>query len=357
MFNFDPEHVEDVLFDAGWFNRGVHFTLGGQFGSEGKGALAAIIARAGRNYIDTFATNCGSNSGHTARLDHHRTIMTQQLPVAACVVKALDASKSPEVYFTGGAIIDRDKLHEESEKFGIVPTVHPCAAVILPRHREAEMHNGSSRIAGTAKGCGAALADKINREGNLWGSTNLASYAKPGVADLTAGVVLHEIAQGYSLGINQHRFAPATTSRNCSVQQACADADIPLSAVRKVAMACRSFAIRVGSTYKGYSGDCYPDQHETSWDELGVEPEKTTVTQRIRRVFTWSDMQFIDAVRCNGADLLFLSFLDYLPPDGVEPFVRHVRDLYHDVLPNKPRNPVIIGAFGPFIGDAGVWHE
>ena len=355
-FNFDEEHIEEVLRDAGWFGKGCHFIVDGQFGSSGKGARAAVIARAGMRDIEVYATNAGPNSGHTARLDHDRTIMTQQLPVGACVAKALDSSSFPEVYLTAGAIIDCVKLRDECEQYGLTPFVHPCAALILPKHREAEQSNGASKIAGTAKGVGAALADKCNREGNIWGDM-LAPHAVPSAVNLAGKCVLHESAQGFSLGINDHRFAPHTTSRECTVQQAISDARIPLSAVRKVAMSLRTFPIRVGSTYKGYSGDCYPDQHETSWDELCVEPEKTTVTLRIRRVFTWSDQQFVDAVLTNEPDTLFLSFLDYLPPDDVEPFVRRVRDLYLETLPGFKNDLVILGAFSPFIGDCGVWHE
>jgi len=355
-FNFDEGHIQDVLYGAGWFGKGCHFIVAGQYGSTGKGALAAVIARAGIKDIDVDATNAGPNSGHTARLDRNRAIMTQQLPVGACVARALDSSSFPTVYLTAGAVVDCVKLRDEAEHYKLVPFVHPCAALIMMKHRDAEQNNGASKIAGTAKGVGAALADKCNREGNTWGDMQ-APRAHSGAIDLTNKCVLHESAQGFSLGVNDYRFAPHTTSRECTVQQAVSDARIPLSAVRKVAMSLRTFPIRVGSTSKGYSGDCYPDQHETSWDELKVEPEKTTVTQRIRRVFTWSDQQFIDAVRCNEPDTLFLSFLDYLPAGGVEPFVRHVVDLYDDTLPCKKDELVVLGAFGPFIGDAGVWHD
>jgi adenylosuccinate synthase len=74
----------------------------------------------------------------------------------------------------------------------------------------------------------------------------------------------------------------------------------------------RTFPIRVGNVPDGYSGDCYPDQVETTWETLGVEPEITTVTKRVRRVFTFSDLQYAEAVSVNRPTHVFLNFCNYL---------------------------------------------
>ena len=352
MFKFSASAVEEALFDGGWFGKGCHFIVDGSYGSSGKGALAAVITRAGRNRIEIYATNAGPNSGHTAVLGPAK-IVTTQIPVGAAVAKILPGPRF-DTYLTAGAIIRPPMLQHEVEAFGVVPTVHPCAAIIEDRHIEQEQNNGSAKVAGTAKGVGAALADKINRENPRWGRRDT-WYGYSGVVDFTDRCVLHESAQGFSLGINDAMFAPNTTSRECTVMQAMSDARIPISQVRKVAMTTRTFSIRVGNTDKGYSGDCYPDQTETSWKELGLPEEYTTVTKRVRRVFTFSFMQFIDALKCNEPDLVFISFMDYLPMEDREPFIRHIKSVYQQTLPHKSE-PTIFCGFGADIEETAVWH-
>lgn len=354
MFKFDANLIKNRLHEQGWFRGGaVDFIVDGQYGSTGKGALAAVIAKSGRNSIEVYATNAGPNSGHTAIFDGKK-IVTTQLPVGGVVARNTDGPDF-DVYLTAGAIIRPEMLQHEVEQFGVVPTIHPCAAIIEDRHLEQEQGNGSSRVAGTAKGVGAALADKVNREGNLWGQRDT-WYGYSGVPDLTDRCVLHESAQGFSLGVNEARFAPHTTSRECTVQQAVSDARIPLSRVNRVAMTLRTYAIRVGNTQAGYSGDYYEDQSETTWAEIGQPEELTTVTKRVRRVFTWSWRQFYDAVTVNEPDLLNINFMDYLPEDQRETFVQSVVARYEAVLPHKGR-PIVLCGFGPTTDDMSIWEK
>lgn len=352
-FKFSISNIEEIMRENGWFEKGAHFIVDGQYGSTGKGALAAVVARAGRKSIEIYATNAGPNSGHTAIVDGKK-IVTTQLPVGAAVARITNGPQF-DVYLTAGAIIRPPMLQHEVEAFGVVPTVHPCAAIIEDRHVEQEQSNGSSRVAGTAKGVGAALADKVNREGNLWGRQDT-WYGYSGIIDMHDRCVLHESAQGFSLGVNDPRFAPHTTSRECTIQQALSDARIPLSQVRKVAMTLRTHPIRVGNTKEGYSGDYYEDQTETNWIALGQPPELTTVTKRVRRVFTWSWLQYADALRVNEPDLVNVNFMDYLKPDDREPFIRSIVGEYKRVLPHKGQ-PLVLCGFGPEIDHMGIWHD
>ena len=78
----------------------------------------------------------------------------------------------------------------------------------------------------------------------------------------------------------------------------------------------RVHPIRVGNTKDGHSGGCYSDQKEITWDEIGVEPETTTVTGRQRRIFTPSPQQFMEAlIACQPTDV-FLNFINYDPALG-----------------------------------------
>lgn len=345
----DKKAVAKALVGAGWFvEPGAYYLVDGQFGSSGKGLLAAVLARFGLGKIDMFTANAGPNSGHTALIGEHK-IMTQQLPVGVAVHSHYGAITT--AYMNAGAIIVPDLLKSEiNQYFCPHVIVHPCAAVVLPRHVEAETSNGAARVAGTGKGTGAALADKVNREGNL-AKRHLSGIRVDNVnlSELRNSVIMVEASQGFSLGINEARFAPHTTSRECTVLQAASDARLPMGMRRNVAMALRTWPIRVGSTPLGSSGDFYPDQVETSWEELGVTPELTTVTKRVRRVFTWSDIQFEEALLVNEPDTLFLNFLNYLKDDQQGEFVARVITKYKEVLGKEPL--VVLGGFGPDIDD------
>lgn len=350
--------VYSQLMRAGWFGQpGAYVLVDGQFGSTGKGVAAAVLAEysvQSGNLINNFITNAGPNSGHTAMWGDAE-VMTQQIPIAA-VFYATEGflQKEDKIILNGGAIVDPDQLIYEIETFGIpLVHVHPCAAIIKDKHRQQEQDNGSARIAGTGKGVGAAIADKVNREGNLamyhdFGTKSIVHYwiARPTTHELRYNTVAFiETAQGFSLGINEPRFAPHTTSRECTVNQALSDARIGRSHVQNVMMVCRTFPIRVGNTDKGESGKPYPDQVELSWDQIGQTPELTTVTKRVRRVFSWSRIQFMEALEQNEPDSLFINFMNYLKPDQIRPFLTEMLSDYRKTLGYGPR-AVLLG-WGP----------
>jgi adenylosuccinate synthase len=154
---------------------------------------------------------------------------------------------------------------------------------------------------------------------------------------------LIEGAQGHDLSIDS-QFYPFTTSRNCWVGQALADTWAYPDDLRNVYMVIRTYPIRVA----GNSGGCWPDQHETSWSDLGVKPEITTVTKKIRRVFTFSMQQVIQSVMVNRPTHLAISHMDYLPASDRETFVNRLAgELYSKV----GRLPKLILGFGPDIKD------
>jgi len=115
----------------------------------------------------------------------------------------------------------------------------------------------------------------------------------------------------------------------------------------------RTYPIRVGST-ENSSGPCYVDKHELSWEDLGVEPEMTTVTKRVRRVFTWSNVQFMDAVFANSPSVIFCNFLNYLKPEDVHDFiVDHILLPYNRVMGKNP-GAILLG-YGPKTSNIRAW--
>jgi adenylosuccinate synthase len=181
------------------------------------------------------------------------------------------------------------------------------------------------------KGTGSAVARKIMRNADQRMPPAVAKYEErlaPFIITDTeyrgmvydSKLVLAEGSQGFSLGINSG-FYPYTTSRECTPMQIMSDMLLSPRHLRWNVGSMRTFPIRVANRFDsdgqmiGTSGPCYPDQRETSWEEIGVEPELTTVTKLVRRVFTFSEMQFEHALQVCKPSHVFLNFANYMPKE------------------------------------------
>lgn len=293
----------------------------GQFGSTGKGLYASFIGDI--DHIDFCVTNGRPNAGHTANFrDGRGDLITRHLPIAALSHR----NKRSTIYLCAGSIIDPDILFDEIETLGIDPDricIHPRAAVIQDKHKEAESNGSSvSKIASTQKGVGAALADKILRGASL-AETDI--RLKPFVRKLPLDMYMKEgcvcfmeVPQGVGLGINSGYAYPFCTANEISISQALSDAQIHPKYLGKTFMSIRTYPIRVGNLMDengkeiGYSGPFYTDGEETTWEELGLEPELTTVTKRVRRVAKFSLQQYKDAVQLIRPDYVLLNFVNQL---------------------------------------------
>lgn len=366
------------------------FITGGMFGSEAKGAAAAWVANQlfnsmepGPGRFDVITTNAGAQAGHTSIHQGKKRIVFH-LPTAALI------APGSTIYLNAGSIIDvavllkeiRDNLDvlDKSSLF-----IHPMAAVITQDCKDAEGRPDSAqtKIASTRKGVGEALARKVLRSGLVAKDCN---ELKPFVRRLdlnsrlaTGQSVLVEVPQGNSLSLNG-KFYPHCTSRDCTVGQAASDAGIHPCFVGPVMVVLRTFPIRVGAIIKqenhgsaatlvgpmdhwktvelGNSGPCYPDQQETSWEALGVTPEITTVTGRVRRVFTWSQQQVIDAFIANRPAYVYLSHCDYLPVPaagrrlpGVVAAEEIINKIYAAANAIHLKRPRVIWSDGPTTAD------
>lgn len=332
---------------------GVHAVVDGQYGSTGKGALVAWLAQQAikRSLTFTYAiTNGGPNSGHTF-YDNGIKHVLKQLPTFSVAMNLL-GGRCP-AYLSAGAVIDPAILRAEALKYpGVEIWVHPNAAVISDAEKAAEQQGSVAAVAGTRSGTGAALARKVLREPDaVWGVAGEIRFKMPQNVGTAVPLIKHwderiflEVSQGFSLGINDARFYPKTTSRECTVMQGISDARLPPRSVMKTYMCIRTYPIRVGDVDGFSSGDWYPDQYETSWEELGETPELTTVTQRVRRVAFFSQQQFEDALRANAPDFVFINFLNYLK-GGALPMLDYLQATSEN-LHGVPRFDIIEG-YGP----------
>jgi adenylosuccinate synthase len=292
--------------------------LGGQFGSEGKGLAAAWLA--GQGKVDVATTNAGAQSGHTTRWRDGRKLVCYHLPTVG-VLQGITC------YLNAGSVISPEGLVSEMLATKVNPslvTIHSRAAIIDDMDRRAEGNESSpvAAIASTQKGVGEALSRKIRRSSPLaYRTESLAGFISE--IDLNAElkanrVVTVEIPQGTDLSLNGE-FYPYCTSRDCTVGAGLSDAGIHPSFLGDTIMVVRTYPIRVGNLVGadkreiGFSGPFWPDSRECKWDEFeGVEPEKTTVTGRVRRIATWSDRQYAHALQLNRPTVVMLNFVNYL---------------------------------------------
>lgn len=321
-------------------NVGAHVIVDGQFGSTGKGALAAWLASESVNQGVEFAASVysgGPNSGHTYYDPHGVKHVNKQLPSFACALS--DHGINIPVYLSGGAVINLDTLFEEAIRYPMLDIyVHPQAAVVTGAAKRLESGGSIAAVASTGSGTGGALIQKIMRDpAAVWkygGEAMPNTPANVHTGTLPIGItyaerVAVEVAQGFSLGIHSD-FYPKVTSRECTVMQGLADARIPADHMGRCYMSVRTYPIRVGNTAAGDSGGWYPDQVEVSWEDLEQEPELTTVTKRVRRIATWSDQQFMEALAANAPDFVFCNFMNYLKGDADGDFRRRIAGARND---------------------------
>lgn len=297
--------------------------VGGQFGSEAKGHVAAQLAT--RYDADLAIRTGGPNAGHTVYGWPARVVKTgpngsevvgverqqfklRQLPTASV------SNPRTTIAIAAGGLVDPDLLWEEMRSTQASRVMVDRAVTILERrHRIAEETDPEMQWGSTKEGIGAARADRIHRTAStaasFWpdvvpvrdGTGELVQTDVAEVARNTlswGGTVLIEAAQGYGLGLHT-QYYPKTTSADCRAIDALADvglspwADEIRYAQLEVWVVVRPYPIRV-------AGESGPLMGEVSWNELGLPEERTTVTNKVRRVGQWDHALVREAVRANG---------------------------------------------------------
>lgn len=366
----------------------------GAWGSCGKGAITTFLAA--KHKPEILSTTNMANAGHTAVNSDGTKFVAKALPSAAVLTKWL-SNYQPHIVIGPTAAFKIDTLQEEIARTGTAYalTIHPRAGVITDEHaqRETDIDSGTKYVASTMQGCGAMLADKVMRKrglrlagdyDELRGYMPNAMPSKLSIDSATANslsglslpailqrlmdggyTILHEGAQGFSLDINHGSHYPQCTSRGTTAVQNLADMGLPVRCAGDIYLVIRPYPIRVGSIVEngetlGYSGDCYDDHHETTWAEVAtacgapeevMKGELTTVTKRLRRVFTFSDKQLREAASVNGATKIALNFANYIDwscfgkntPDHLTPPIRDFIKRIEDVA----QIPVTIVGTGP----------
>lgn len=338
-----------------------------QYGSTGKGLLAGWLAKNGMH--DTVMTAWAPNAGHTYIDSQGRKFVHTML------ANGIVGPHVQRVMIGPGSILNLDNLLAEIEAVSDIITerkiniyIHANAAIVNENHRLQE-EKTMTAIGSTKKGVGAATIEKILRNpnsiitaGDACGKAGHFIFAHPNVHLVPspyawmsvwaqANMVLIEGAQGFGLSI-QHGFYPYTTSRDVTPSQILADCGVPFGDSREVCVwgTARTYPIRVANRFDeegkmvGYSGPCFDDQKEITFDDIGQKTELTTVTKLPRRIFTWSHQQMDFARGICSPNVIFLNFVNYLNHYG------KFQEIYDSLTDNLDGVPVILGV-GPTVDD------
>jgi adenylosuccinate synthase len=294
----------------------VDVVVGGQYGSEGKGQIAAFLSREYNLLIRVG----GPNAGHT--------VYEEPLPYTFHQLPSGTRSSSAKVLIGAGANINVGTLMREIADCQVDTGrlfIDPQAMVISEsdKRREAAL---VKNIGSTGQGVGQATARRVLRGKSVRLAKDikeLRPFIREGRAVLEEAFrhrhrVLLEGTQGTGLSL-YHGNYPHVTSRDTTVAGCLAEAGISPSRVQKIVMVCRTYPIRVQSPQDATSG--YMSQ-EISWDAVAArsgydaeelrKSELTSTTKRQRRVaeFDWELLR--KAATLNAPTDIALSFVDYI---------------------------------------------
>jgi adenylosuccinate synthase len=299
----------------------VDVLVGSQYGSEGKGHVSSYLAREYRYLVRVG----GPNAGHKVREEDGTIYTFHQLPSGT---RRSDAG----LVLGPGAVLRVEEVLKEVRDCRVDAarlSIDPNAMIIEEADRREEARKLVETIGSTGQGVGIALARKIRRT-----AANPKVRLAKDIAQLKPYIrearevfdrafarkekIFVEGTQGTGLSLH-HGCYPFVTSRDTTVSGCLSEAGIAPSRVRRIILVARTYPIRVESPEGNSSG---PMSGELDWQEIsrrsGVSladlesTERTSTTNRRRRVgeFDWN--LFRRAVSLNGPTDIALTFADYI---------------------------------------------
>jgi adenylosuccinate synthase len=298
----------------------VWIVVGGQFGSEGKGKVSAIITL--QEQIDVCIRCGGPNSGHSFQKENGEVVLLRQVPTGF-------VRPQTRLLIPAGALVDLDVLRSELESLGLDASrvgIDRNAMIIAENDRERERQLGlRDRLSSTLCGVGSAVARRALRGSDveLAGSAaNTQSWLRPFITDVSAEAnsavdqgkkVLIEGTQGSGLSLYHSSHYPKATSRDTNAASFASEAGLSPRLISEIVLVFRTFPIRVAGAQAG------PLRDELTWEQLQEESqspfplhEYTSVTHKLRRLgrFDWEAAR--RAAMLNRPTKLAANFLDYL---------------------------------------------
>ncbi len=304
-------------------NELVDIIVGGQFGSEGKGQIAAHIA----NEYDCLIRVGGPNAGHTVYEEPDKHVF-HLLPSGSYRNPTAKLLMGPGSVINEGKILDeivRYRISDELDKKKQRLIIDENAIIIDEKDIELEQKI-QQMISSTGQGVGTATAN--NLLARLYGDDkHKAKHSvklKPFIGstfDVLEDMyrnnrrILLEGTQGTGLSIH-HGIYPFVTSRDTTVSGCLSEAGISPRRVKKIIMVTRTYPIRVGGTSGPFISKeidmvTIASRSGKNAEEL-KRNEKTTTTKKDRRIAEFSWELFRKACELNSPSDIALTFTDYI---------------------------------------------
>lgn len=278
--------------------------VGGQYGSEGKGKVAYLLAKSSRHKCVIRVG--GPNSGHTA--NGH---VLRQLPVSALIPGGV-------CIISAGSYINTVLLQREIAIHKPKHLLIDSKAVVLTESESTSMRD---RIGSTLSGTGCGVVDRVERKETLFVSEipefqeYLASTAYiHDVIRINGGIL--EGTQGFGLSNIHTDCYPYATSRDTTAAGFLSELGMSPFDVRHIYLVIRSFTIRV-------AGNSGPLKRETSWGAIGVNNEHTSATNKLRRVGKFDQELVRKAIAYNQPTKVVLNHMDYVKDHNM--FLKYVQ--------------------------------
>jgi adenylosuccinate synthase len=283
--------------------------VGGFFGDEGKGKIAAYLAMKDKPDICVRGGN-GPNAGHT--------VIHGGVQYSLRLIPSGFVNPSTRLLIGPGVPVDPAVLFDELRKTDSERRIeidNQCA-IVEPRHKEQESRSDhlSKKVGSTKSGVGACNAERALRMAKL--AQQIPSL-KPYIGDTVGEVqealsenkkVMIEGTQGTFLSL-YHGTYPYVTSKDTTASAACADVGVGPTQVDEVIVIFKAYVTRVGEG--PLEGQLDRDEvTRRGWTEFG------TVTGRERRAAPFDFKLAKRAVQLNGATQIALTKLDVLFPSA-----------------------------------------
>jgi adenylosuccinate synthase len=298
---------------------------GGQYGSEGKGAFIHELVKT-HDYGGVIRVG-GPQAGHSIKLDNGEVLKFKVVPIGAVNPRMVSIIGMASVVDLG--ILGEEMAMVENAVGHAPQVLIDHRATILDEDDKLEELNAeqTTRFGSTSKGVGKARERRIGRLAktaedhaeqirDMGGEvTDTVYYLRRAIDKGDRFIV--EAAQGQLLSLYSGGHYPFATSAECGPTGAFADLGLPLSYADRTESigVFRTFPIRV-------AGNSGPLPGEVSWEWLQqrygphIPIERTTVTDKVRRVGLWDAEEARKSVIFTGIDRAVLTFVDYPFPEA-----------------------------------------
>lgn len=336
-----------------------YIVVGGQYGDEGKGKIAAFLVQNGKI---PYAMRCGvgPNAGHGV------WIRTKEKPIEVeCRhIPAGFVNSKTELFIAPGMFVDPEVLEIELstlEGLGIEIRkrlrIDPTSPVIERRHKVYEKEGSylHTFIGSMGSGCGKLAAERALRSPEVRFARdikNLSPYITVNVSLLLINAlkqgkdVLLEGTQGFGLSLTHGQY-PFTTSKDTTASQCLVDAGIPPGFKTSVYVCIKPYTTRAGMG--PLEGENDPSLGHIAEEE--VRPGVVIGKKRRIGLFDW--VLVSRALVINGATDIAVTNLDRMWPEDSgktrkAELSKRARE-FIDSLEDKFGIPVTLISTGPLL--------